>query len=617
MNLTPDAIIMSKVVDVISSDSNSGIRDFVAFIIPKLPAIALMVALKKCMESSGEIFWGIVACANTLIRKMFYTDLVIEHVNHAENTDYYRKKVYEKKKSLLGMRSFFPMYWVSEENQPSVLSYLKWLPSHSEVVSECEGDAKVDQHIYDHAKSLKKTIYKKLTTEKGSLTYVNSKASKLFPSKNYTELVKIIKSHLSVAKIVKSYTVLGVLIDGQPGLGKTKFADFAVEQKLAGSVYKVDMTTMLKYPFSEALDRMYHSVEIVTDTIFMIDEIDKYVDFRLDLEYDQEVKASQKHAKDEAVALPNSEYFKQQQKVAFLYDMLSILERDGLDQSVVVIFCSNNFHSIFDGVDLTHHKSLYDRFMKVNFKECDHEEIINYLIHYNEMFKTSEFERDLNVGVLQNSLRKDVNVTHRTLHHISIKSRYDAFQMIELLNNHVSEDDSGESLDSKIKNKKVEVPKYGIDLPKKVILEEKAVELPTSEDGSSGEETDTSDSDDIIPVNPKVGEHPKNNYENLKEHEKLWIEKYSNPPPNFDKTTCVNKIKMYLDEDPDQQLKPLKVIELFDYIATDGYYLLHTHEKIKDVVRSKMDQFHHTHPQLFILLKPGTKLFAYALTGLQ
>jgi len=57
MNLNPDAIIMNKVVDIISSDSNGGISDFVSFIMPKLPAIALMIALKKCMESSGDIFW--------------------------------------------------------------------------------------------------------------------------------------------------------------------------------------------------------------------------------------------------------------------------------------------------------------------------------------------------------------------------------------------------------------------------------------------------------------------------------------------------------------------------------------------------------------------------------
>ena len=378
---------------------------------------------------------------------------MIEDVLAPDNANYYRKKVYEKKSFLFQMRSFFPMYWESGDNHPSVLSYLKWLPSHNEVISECEEEAQLDNYIYECAKLLKKTIYKKFGVEKGTLAYINSKASNLFPSKNYTELVEIIGSHLSVAKIVKSYSVLGILIDGQPGLGKTKFADFAVEQKLSGSVYKVDMTTMLKYPFSDALDRIYHSVEIITDTIFMIDEIDKYIDFRLDIEYDQEVKESQKRCKDELNVLPDAEYFKKQQKVAFLYQMLSILERDGLDKSVIVIFCSNNFHSIFDGLDLTHHKSLYDKFMKVNFKECDHEEIINYLVYYNEMFKKSEFERYLNVDLLRNLLRKDINVTHRTLHHISIKSRYDAFKMIELLNNHVSEDDSGESLDSKIKNK--------------------------------------------------------------------------------------------------------------------------------------------------------------------
>jgi hypothetical protein len=150
---------------------------------------------------------------------------------------------------------------------------------------------------------------------------------------------------------------------------------------------------MLDHTFSIALDSIYHSVNIVTDTIFVIDEIDKYIDYRMAIEYENEKKNSyvSKGPEQELPPLKTFEEFKCLAKTTFLYDMLSILERDGLGYSVIVIFCSNNFHSVFEGVDLTHHQSLYKRFMKVKFDECDHAEIINYLLHYNESFKGTEY----------------------------------------------------------------------------------------------------------------------------------------------------------------------------------------------------------------------------------
>lgn len=150
--------------------------------------------------------------------------------------------------------------------------------------------------------------------------------------------------------MTESYSVCGLLLDGKPGLGKTKFTDFAVIEKLAGHVFKVDMTSMLNYKFSQVIDSMYHGVSITTDTIFMIDEIDKYIDYRISVEFDELQKSNTKDS-----FVQTEEDFRRKQKTTFLYDMLSILERDGLSHSVVVLFCSNNFHSIFDGVDLKHH----------------------------------------------------------------------------------------------------------------------------------------------------------------------------------------------------------------------------------------------------------------------
>jgi SpoVK/Ycf46/Vps4 family AAA+-type ATPase len=110
-----------------------------------------------------------------------------------------------------------------------------------------------------------------------------------------------------------------MLIDGIPGLGKTKFADYATDTKLAGYVYKTDMTSFLQIEFSQVVKPMFHDIHITAPTIFLIDEVDKYLDYRLDSVIN-DVPVDDKVTKD-PVAI------KKQFKETFLYDMLSILER--------------------------------------------------------------------------------------------------------------------------------------------------------------------------------------------------------------------------------------------------------------------------------------------------
>ena len=68
---TADSIIMSKVADIVTSPSG-GINDFLKVIVPKLPAIILMVVVKKCIDNAGDFFYSSISNLGCLLRKLFY-----------------------------------------------------------------------------------------------------------------------------------------------------------------------------------------------------------------------------------------------------------------------------------------------------------------------------------------------------------------------------------------------------------------------------------------------------------------------------------------------------------------------------------------------------------------
>jgi hypothetical protein len=608
---------MGKIADIVTSPSG-GFSDVISAIVPKIPAIVLMVFLKKCMENAGDVYSGISSNIWKLIKKVLYTDVVLTNCNSVENLDYYFKRSIQKRNSLLEV-PYFPLYWNMDNDEGvSILSCITYSSDHNSIIEECREEAVIAQSVYDLVKNQKKVLYKTFSHKENKLSYVKSNASKLYPSKNYQKLVECIRTHFDVSTVIESYSVIGMLIDGLPGLGKTKFADFAVEEKLAGHIYKVDMTTMLKFSFEYVLESMYREVDIVTHTIFMIDEIDKYVDYRINYEYNElqnaveNVVNSTSNSKDvishevKPKNIKSFEEFRDQVKTTFLYDMLSILERDGLKYSVVVIFCSNNFHSIFEGVDLTHHKSLYDRFMKIKFEECDHSEIIEYILHYNEKFKTTKYHSELSVDILRNSLRKDIKVTHRTLHHISIDAKYNATEMIRLLNIYKSEDDSGEALSDKIaKVSKTHALPTSISVTnnyENIMLEKEKYESDDDED-----DEDNINGNDII--EEEIKDFPA--------HKQVWYREFVHEYPSKnvspqDISVLLNKAaKCYETGD-----SKFVVIELFDIMAEGGYIHMIHNEKLFNVMKDKIIECTKYQPSLMSVVKPRTKKFFYAVSGI-
>jgi hypothetical protein len=719
--MTPDSIIMSRITEMAISDKGS-VAGFTKMIIPKLPVIAFMVIVKKCLENSNEFFYTIWKGIKYIVKKTLYTEHILVTADDSKTKCYYYNKSYTKRKYSF-FNQLFPIY-MEYENDETIISYMNWYPKHKKIINDAEKEATKNFKDYELSVSQVKVLYKKLVVDESHIKYIDTTPSLLYSSQNYINLTGIIKSYASKSKKIKSYSVLGLLIDGVEGLGKTTFLDYAVTEKVVGSVYKVDMTTMLKYDFSLLLRFMYHKIDITTDTIFMFDELDKYLDYRLRIEYEDELKiVNNNNKKNKQSNTLDKEKFYETAKTNFLYDMLSILERSGLTYPVIVIFCSNNFNSIFDNIDMTHHKSLYSRFMKVKFTPCDHTEIVNYIIYYNDKFFDELDYVTIDKTTLSKLLRRDILITHRRLHHITIEAQYNPYTMIDLLNQEpnvvinvanikkmidnkkdvkneeikpeikndedvqeikpeIKNDEDVQEIKPEIKNDEdVQEIKNEIDIVDTsevgdISGEDKSDKLnkpcekgkdedsETSEDEKddkkliensedSSEEDKKNDKKELIEKRKTSEEdkkYDKNNEDSETSEEKkndkkelikkndneknelinklnqdvsyklVWQDKYETTTNPSNKNEIIVNIKEFLSQcenSKGEENKKFVVAELIDYLSLEGYKIMGlTFLGFKKAVYDKLIEFYLEHPDVYELLKPSSKEFVYAVTGI-
>lgn len=651
--MTPDSIILSKITDLALSDKGC-ITDFTKTIIPKLPVIAFMVIVKKCIENSNDFFYTLWKGIRYIVKKTLYTEHILVNPNDAKTKCYYYCKCYTKRKYSF-FNQLFPIYidYVNDEERfETTVSYMNWYPRHKRIMDEAEKEATKDFKDYELSVSQVKVLYKKLVVDESNIKYVDTKPSLLYSSQNYINLTKIIKSYTSKAKKIQSFSVLGLLIDGVEGLGKTTFLDYAVSEKIVGSVYKVDMTTMLKYDFSLLLRLMYHKIDITTDTIFMFDELDKYLDYRIKMDYEDELKTiNNNNKKNKQSNTLDEKKFYETAKTNFLYDMLSILERSGLSHPVIVIFCSNNFNTIFNNIDMTHHKSLYSRFMKVKFTPSDHTEIVNYITYYNDQFVDEPDYVAIDKPTLSKLLRKDILITHRRLHHISIESQYNPFTMVELLNQEpnvviVNKEVKNVVEEKKEKENKEEKEEKENDVYQE-LLDEISSKIPIfdpnrnyknvekdkdsekdKEENVEKDEDETSEEESDKTTKEKKEPEKNDNIKNeliakLNQdvsYKLIWQDKYETTTNPINKGDIIVQIKEFLSQCENSkgvETKKFVVAELIDYLSLEGYKIMGLKNiKFKTAVYDKLLEFYMEHPDVYELLKPSSKEFVYAVTGI-
>ena len=280
--------------------------------------------------------------------------------------------------------------------------------------------------------------------------YRSQNYGELYSSSNYVRLRNIIHDHVDVESTSHHYNNLGILINGRSGLGKSRFAEYLASTGIVENIYHVDLNNdyfMNKEP--KTLFRIIFTDIAVTKTsLFMIDEMDKWLAFYIDRSYSRLLESAAKAQakttptsvesnRPDAVYVPPKHEHERCVKRDFLLALLSVLERKDIHNSCIVIFCCNNFHTIFQDVDITHHQSLQDRFMHVEFVPCDRAEIMGFLQHHNSKFITAErtarFHRP-DIHDIVSQINSDVCITYRDLTKLCTMMGYNYANIVVALN---------------------------------------------------------------------------------------------------------------------------------------------------------------------------------------
>ena len=240
----------------------------------------------------------------------------------------------------------------------------------------------------------------------------------LFPSKNYKELERLLEKRLGVSKILGFFEPITICINGCPGLGKTKFADYIASKKLFSSVGLIDMAKMMTFPFEKVVAETTNIFSSETVSLVVVDEIDKYLDHKLKVDYRALKDKSQE----------TFETYRAVHKEAFLYKLLSVMEGD-TSKKIVFIYCCNNFDTLFEEIDRTHFNSLVSRFIFHQFQPCDRTEIQNYITWINDKFKNTPYYCDFDPEVLA----FDSTITYREMSQLMFKAEYNTTEFFRLL----------------------------------------------------------------------------------------------------------------------------------------------------------------------------------------
>lgn len=133
--------------------------------------------------------------------------------------------------------------------------------------------------------------------------------------------------------------------------------------------------------------------------------------------------------------IPKSgKYFKKE----IMYRLLDLINQK-VKQPTYLIFCTNNFSSMWDDLNqrhFNHLKALKSRFIQIHFTRLDKPNLIDILRDINETFKKKlpeKYVEDEEFVTLTDKIPDDFQLTIRELHHLLIRSMYDLAQFTDLL----------------------------------------------------------------------------------------------------------------------------------------------------------------------------------------
>ena len=134
------------------------------------------------------------------------------------------------------------------------------------------------------------------------------------------------------------------------------------------------MTKALKHDFKTVINNYMNDGTIFPDLIsehpnvLLIDELDKYLDYNFSYNYTLDRDNYNKKKKETDDDFISEEEYKKSKKMSFLYELLSLIDSENHYKKCIIIFCANNFETIFENIYMTHFLSLKKRFVNINFE---------------------------------------------------------------------------------------------------------------------------------------------------------------------------------------------------------------------------------------------------------
>lgn len=427
-----DDVLLKEGLQILSSISCvGGIKGLIRKICESMPKLIAIVALKHVVANPQILLSLLKSWSWIAIQAIFYRRQILNFSGHSN----YVRKVCEDTNIRYGeLINLMPLY-IEQEMVDDILmirsiSYMAGV--HSSFMSNLNQQAAI--LASEHEQQLltsNKSKYQRYTSAYGVHTPMQ-----LYPSRNFKLLESVVRSEIETAELLKSYAVFGILIDGEPGLGKSSFADHIANANLVKNVYRADLNVprfLNKSDVTKVFNDVFNNVPITGSSLFVIDEMDKYLNHIIKSSHNALIDEAKKNEKLQVDEVISFEEHRQQKQAEFINSILAVLERPGVNHPCIVIFCSNNFNTIFSDLDMTHFNSTLDRFAKFRFERMNKQDVVDYLEYHNTKFENTRFHCS-DLKTITDELNADTSITARQLHQITKLASYNFKQIITDLN---------------------------------------------------------------------------------------------------------------------------------------------------------------------------------------
>lgn len=258
----------------------------------------------------------------------------------------------------------------------------------------------------------------------------------LFASNNYLALAKRVTNYF-VRKCTGMISPPLIVLQGEAGLGKTDSFHYISQLGICGEIRVISLTGngMINKSFSSILQDLM-SKRYTTPTIVYFDELDKYLDMYFTHAYTTAKTSKVQGTRMDEVVDDNFDVFVSSVKKSVIMSIAGLIENWHVTfpGGVVYVFCSNNFHTLFRGVDNTHLNSVKTRFTFIKFEKCGKAELCRYLDAYNDKLpKDLQYAPD-ELRECFTYIQPDISVTYRTIQIAMGVASYEIRDFVHIIN---------------------------------------------------------------------------------------------------------------------------------------------------------------------------------------